>query len=239
MVDYLTRCNNFKKRFHISYEDMMKIMLEYANSGEEKACSYFTNKYRLTNYAFYKIRDFSIICNMVDYNTCLQIRDKASQNKHEGSHSSLKHFDELMKKREAFLEESFSKNEIRDIAYKYADGNSVDTISNVYEVCSGAIKKLLAIGITESIIPSEVVESIRIRLQKEGKNLEVFSRLEKARENKKQEILAPLKEEKMVLEYQILSYKDYFFEDENIPDFEFLENRLNEVKEKISALEAE
>lgn len=237
-MDDLNRVTKFKKKYNIAYEDMAKIMLEYATTGEDIACSYFTNKYNLTNYAFYKIRDFVIICNMVDCNICIRIRDKAAYNKQESSRSSLRHFDKLMEQREKFLDEAFSRQEIQDIGFKYAEGNTVESIASAYEICGGSVKKLLAKGIMKNIIPSPVVGLIKNRLAKEGKDMSVIEKLEKARTSKKKMLLQPLKQESMVLRYQLSSYEDYFFEDENVPSKSYLNDRLEEVEEKISDLEA-
>ena len=222
----------------MSYESILKMMEEYAYSEKEKAYSYFINKYNLPNpYSFYKARDLAIVCHIVDEKTCFRIRDKASSNKQESGSASLRHFDELMERRKRFLELAFSRYEIQDIAYKYADGNTVESISKVYEICKGSVKILLAKGVMENIIPSPVVISIKDRLIREGKDLSVFEKkLEKGRMIKRKEALEPLKQEAKLLKYQILSYEDYFFEDENVPTLDFLKNRLQEVEEKISNL---
>ena len=235
----LERFNSFKKKHRLAYEDVKKIATEYAESEGERACSYFTKKYDLTNHVFYKIRDFAIVCCLIDERTCYLIKDKASSNKQESGSSSLRHFESLMERRKTFLNESFSKEEITDIAYKYADGNSLDSIANVYEICPGAVKKLLAIGTMRNIIPTELINSIEKRLVSYGKKLESFEDFKKIRKNNQKKILEPLKQEKMVLEYQISSYEDYFFEDENVPSIDFLKNRFEEVTKKISELETD
>lgn len=238
MKSELERYNDFKKRHGLAYEDIVKIVTEYANTGEDCARTFFCEKYNITPAVFYKCRDFAVTCHLVDRETCKRLKRKAALNcaSHNDKNSSIGselHFNELLQKRKEFLS-SFSNEEIIDIANKYVDGVNLSVISNTYEMCATSIKLLLKKGIAEVIIPSDLVDQIKKKVNRErGKEgLIAISVMEEDRKERVKEKVKPLKNEASVLDYQIKNYEVYFKGDDTIPDKEFLINRLSEVQKK-------
>ena len=236
----LQKYNSFKKRHGLCYTDIVGIVTEYAYSEYEYAVSYFSEKYNISDSSFYKCRDFAVICHLVDDKTCERLKEKAGANlavysKKNSPTISYRHYSKLAERREAFLS-TFSKEEITDISQKYSEGISLRVISNEYEICEESVKKLLKIGIVNLIIPSDLVYQIKLRVSKEGKNVDAISRMEEKRQKNKLKKVEPLKKESEILIYQIDKYDSYFMGDEVVPDKEFLIKRLEEVKKKYQSI---
>ena len=236
MKTEIQRFNDFKKRHNLSYRDIAEIATEYAETADDRARTYFSEKYYFSESVFYKIRDFAIICHLVDDKTCNKIRDKASRNN--ASHneensaiSSYKHFDDLLLRRKDFLS-SFSNEEITVIAYKYIEGIDLRIISDIFEICEESVKKLIKKGIEEVILSTSNVRDIERKMKKEGKNLKLLNKMEQVREQNRLQKLEPLYMEMKVIRNQISNYDSYFLGDEIIPEKDFLINRLNEVEKK-------
>lgn len=222
--------SRFKIRHNLTTEDIIKIATEYANSSLEYARTYFTSKYNLTRYAFYKIRDYAIICCLVDYNLYKKIRKKStanykSNNDKNSETLSKAHFDELLVQQNEFLNE-FSENEILDIGHKYAEGMNVRNIAQLYEISELAVKRLLKKGIAHIIYDAELVNQIKKIV---GPSLAPI--LEKREVNKN--ILLNCHQHRIAyLEMQI-SYYDMFFRFESEkPSLETLENNLKIARKK-------
>lgn len=221
---------SFKKRHQLSNEDIVKITTEYATSSFELARTHFTNKYNLTRYAFYKARDYAIICCLVDYNLYKKIRKKStanykSNNDKNSETLSKAHFDELLVQQNEFLKE-FSENEILDIGHKYAEGMTVKDISLLYEIGEFAVKRFLKKGIVEIIYDAELVSQIKKIV---GPSL---APILKKREATKNILLNCHQHHIAYLEMQI-SYYDMFFRFESEkPSLESLENELKIARKK-------
>ena len=71
---------SFKARHNLSDADIIKLVTEYANSSFELARTHFTTKYNITEYTFYKARDYAIICCLVNYDLYKKIRKKSASN---------------------------------------------------------------------------------------------------------------------------------------------------------------
>lgn len=155
---------NFKERNALSNSIIVKMVTEYANSESDLACTYFSEKYKISKSAFYKARDYAIICCLVDNHICKRVKNKSANNckrnnPKKSGRKSLTHFEELYTKRQNFLN-SFSDNEIKDIAYKYAKGDSPAFIAVGYDTGEFAIKWLLKKGIAMLIVDAKTTEAI-------------------------------------------------------------------------------
>ncbi len=222
--------SSFKSRHHLSNADIIKIATEYANSSLAHARTHFTNKYNLTRYAFYKARDYAIICCLVDYDLYEKIRKKSSanyksNNDRNSATSSKIHFSELLVQRNQFLSD-FSEKEILEIGHKYAEGITVKNIALEYEISELAVKNLLGKGIVNIIYDADLVCQIK-RIVGPG-----LTPILKKREATKNILLNCHQHHIAYLEMQI-SYYDMFFRFESEkPSLESLENELKIARKK-------
>ena len=220
---------DFKSRHKLSNEKIAQIATEYANSSFDFARSYFCSKHEISEHVFYKIRDFAIIFCLVDNDTAKRIQQKSSANYQSNNDknsaaSSIAHFDELIVKRQEFLD-GFSKNEILDIAHKYVEGASVKNIALCYDTGEYAIKKLLKKGIVELIFDSTTVSQIHAIV---GDSL---NETLKKRETNKQNLLYCLKHQISFLKLQTVCYDLYFRNSQSKPSMECLKEELqNAIK---------
>lgn len=232
----LERYVDFKKRHGLAYEDIVKIVCEYANSDYDHARSFFSEKYEISENTFYKCRDLAVICHLVNRDICKRLREKAGANyavysDNNSASWSYKHFADLIRRRNVFLT-LFTTEEITQICRKYSEGIKFDIISLEYELCVESIKQLLRKAIVDVIVPTSLVDEMKARAEKEGKSISDFKKLEELRHKKKLEILEPYQREIELLHYQIDNYEKYFLNDENVPEKEFLTKRLTEVEKK-------
>lgn len=215
---------DFKSRHKLSNEKIAQIATEYANSSFDFARSYFSSKYEISEYVFYKARDFAIIFCLVDNTTAKRIHEKSSANYRSNNDKnsaadSIAHFNELIAKRQEFLD-GFSKNEILDIAHKYVEGLSAKNIALCYDTGEYAIKKLLKKGIVELIFDSTTVSQIHSIV---GDSLN--KTLERREANKKA-LLHCIKHQIYFLKSQTICYNLYFRNSQNKPDMESLKKEL-------------
>lgn len=213
--------SNFKARHKLTNEDIVNLVTEYANSSLNLARTYFSSKYNLTEYVFYKARDYAIICCLVDYDLHEKIRKKSSanyknHNKQNSSVSSVVHFEELLAKQKQFLSE-FSDNEILDIGRKYAEGIPVKNLAIAYETGEFAIKQLLKKGIINLVYDADLVRQIEKIV---GPSLD--SILSK-RKTKKDALLSCYNHEIELLNFQISFYDLYYRFETDKPSIEYLE----------------
>ncbi len=230
------RLESFMKKHRLAYEDIRKIATEYANSPEDKARTHFTEKYKITDHVFYKVLEFAIVCNIVDDDTRLLIRNKSVSNyklhnEKEKSKKAVDHYADLTRRRKVHFD-LIPQQDILDISYKYADGVKLSVISNAYGYSEETIKRLIAKGIIQVITPSSVVLSIRNRVKNEGRSLESFERLEDKRRHVRIMALKPFENEIKMIQFHLDHYEEYFSGDECAPTKEFLEKRLEVVNKK-------
>jgi len=221
---------SFKARYKLSNEDILKLATEYANSSLELARTHFAHKYNITEYVFYKARDYAIICCLVDSVLFEKIRNKSSTNYKNNNDKnsavlSIAHFDELLTKQKQFLSE-FSENEILDIGIKYSEGVTVKNIAIAYETGEFAIKKLLKKGIVNFIYDTNLVEQIKRIV---GSNLD--SVIIKRKENKKA-LLNCYQHQISSLQFQISYYDLYYRFETSKPTLEHLEEELKIARNK-------
>lgn len=220
---------NFKTRHNLSNEVIAQIATEYADSNFELARSHFSDKYEISEHTFYKARDFAIIFCLVNDEIYKRIREKSSTNYRSNNSKnsavgSLVHFDELLDKRQEFLD-GFSTNEILDIAHKYVEGITAKNIAIAYGTGEYAIKKLLRKGIVELIFDSATVSQIKSIVGNGLNNI-----LQKRNVNKKA-LLDCLQSQISFLNLQIKCYDLYFRNSQNKPSLESLKQNLqNAIK---------
>lgn len=228
---------DFKIRHNLSNEKIAQIATEYANSDFELARSYFSEKYKISEYTFYKARDFAIIFCLVDKEIYKRIRQKSSINyrnnntKNNSTIASIAHFDELIVKQQEFLD-GFSKSEILDIANKYVEGLSLKKIAVAYDTGEYAIKRLLKKGIVDFTFDSNLVKQISTIV---GSSL---NKILQDREAIKKNLLNCLQHQIAFLKLQIKYYDVYSKIFEIKPDLESLNNQLqNAIKMYNKALQ--
>lgn len=217
----------FKIRHNLSNEHIAQIAIEYANSDLELARTHFSEKYGISEYVFYKARDYAIIFCLVDNNTYQKIRAKSStnyrsNNAKNSAASSIAHFDELLAQRNQFLND-FTQKEIIEIGRKYVDGVTLKNIAMVYETGEFAIKKLLNKGIISLIFDSYIVDQIKLIV---GESLNTAL---KKREANKKALINCLEHQILFLKSQISCYNLYFRNIEIKPDLKCLETELENV----------
>lgn len=218
---------DFKKRNSLSNDIITKMITEYANSELDLARTYFSKKYNISKSVFYKARDYAVICCIVGKNTCKKIKKKtvANYTRHNPkstSNGALAHFSVLCVKRQEFLN-TFSDSEIRDIAYKYAEGMSVKNIAFTYDIGEFGVKLLLRKGIISLIVNKETTDSIHHRV---GSKLD---KILQSREKNKQIILDCIKKEIECLNFKIENYQLYYRNVEEKPSKEMLQKELKDA----------
>ena len=124
---------DFKLKHSLTNRDITKIAREYANSDYDLARSFYMEKYRISQSVFYKIRDYAVIFCLIDEESCKRLKNKTLWNYERNNPNGTitgpeNHLSELYEKRKEFLD-SFSENDIKDIAYKYAEGVSTENIA--------------------------------------------------------------------------------------------------------------
>lgn len=215
---------DFKKRNSLSNVVIIKMAKEYANSDAECSMAYFADRYNISKSAFHKARDYAIICCLLDETTYDKIKKKSSgnykaNNPKKKAAGSIKHFDYLKSQRKAFLE-TFTEQEIKDIASKYVNGLSIEKIAVAYDTGEYAIKLLLYRGIVNLVLDKETVEVISKKL---GDKLTEM--LAKRNENKKK-LLACIENEITVINFQIKNYSLYYSGIKNKPTSKTLQDRI-------------
>jgi len=222
---------DFKTRHGLSNEKIAQIATEYANSNLELACSYFSDKYDISEHTFYKVRDYAIIFCLVDKETYKQIKQKSSTNQKnninntkKNAASSIAYFDELLVKQQEFLD-GFSNNEILDIAHKYVEGISKKNIAIAYDTGEYAIQLLLKKGVVKLILDSKIVNQLSTIV---GDSLD---KTLKQRESNKKVLLNCMQTKISFLKSQISCYDLYFRNSESKPSLESLiEELANAIK---------
>lgn len=159
---------DFKARHNLTDGKIKQIMCDYALSDDQFARTFFTSKYNISEYVFYKMRDYTIIFMLVSPSTCKLIRSKAFRNQagHTPSgncNTSFAYYQKLISKRREYLE-SFSDSEISEIALEYSTGNSLYEIASKHNVSSPEIvKKLISIALVKRLVDEETYREIKFR----------------------------------------------------------------------------
>ncbi len=227
----IKKFTDFKARNLLSNDIIAKMVTEYANSELDLARTHFSEKYNISAKSFYKARDFAVICCLIDSDTCERVKEKAAtncsrNNPEKSGRRSLEHFEKLYAERREFLN-SFSDAEIRDIAYKYAEGIATKTIAMNYDTGAFAIKKLLKKGIALLIVDTQTTKIISNML---GSKLDNILQI---RERNKQILLNCVEKEIEALKLQIECYDLYSIVTTEKPTMEELKKNLsNAIKRK-------
>ena len=222
--------SDFKARHSLSNEDITKMVTEYANSELDFASSYFSEKYNISKNIFYKARDYAVICCLIDEDICKKVKRKTienykTNNPKQTTNGPVMHFSELRVQRQEFLN-TFSDNDIRDIAYKYAEGISLKNISFIYDIGEYGIKLLLRKGIIMLIVDKRTTEVISTML---GNKL---NKILQIRERNKQKILDCIEKEIEFLDLQIENYDLYFRTVKEKPEKDVLKQRVKYLIER-------
>lgn len=222
--------SDFKKRHCLSNSDIEKMIVEYANTEFDLASSYFSEKYNITPNVFYKARDYAVICCLVDEDICKKIKRKTIENYKKNNpkqttNGPVVHFSDLRVKRQEFLN-TFSDNDIRDIAYKYEEGISLKNIGITYDIGEYGIKLLLRKGIVMLIVDKKTTEAISIKLGNKMDNIL------QNREKNKQKIVECLEKEIEALNLKIENYDLYYRNSEERPRKESLYKEVVELARK-------
>lgn len=223
----IDKFKNFKKRNSLSNSIIVKMVTEYANSEPDLACTHFSEKYEISKSTFYRARDYAIICCLVDNHIYKKVKNKSvnnckRNNPKKSGRKSLMYFEELYTERQEFLK-SFSDNEIKDIAYKYAEGVPPEIIAIGYDTGEFAIKWLLKKGIALLIVDAKTTETISKML---GSKLNEILQI---RERNKNYLLACNEKEIDFLKMQIDCYDLYIRIIKESANLEDLEKNLSDA----------
>lgn len=227
---FVEKFADFKIRHSLSNADIEKMIIEYADSELDLASSYFSEKYNISKGVFYKARDFAVVCCLINEDTCKKLKRKTIENYKRNNpkgttNGPVVHFSELRVQRQEFLN-TFSDNEIKDIAYKYEEGVSLKNIALAYDIGEYGIKLLLRKGIIMLIVDKKTTEAISVKLGSKMDNI-----LQK-RERNKQKILECLEKEIEVLNLKIENYDLYFRNSKEKPKKESLYKEVAELTRK-------
>ena len=221
---------DFKARHFLSNEDITKMITEYAESGMDFASAYFAEKYNISKNVFYKARDYAVICCLIDEDVCKKVKRKTienykTNNPNQTANGPVMHFSELRIQRQEFLN-TFSDNDIKDIAYKYSDGVSLKNISLVYDIGEYGIKLLLRKGIIMLIVDERTIEIISDML---GNRL---NKILQIRKENKMKIINCIEKEIELLDLQIENYDLYFRTLKEKPEKDALQKRMEYLIER-------
>lgn len=163
----LQKFQDFKLKHNLTDAQIIKIMLEYASTMDEYSASFFASKYHISEYVFYKIRDFTIIFMLVTPFNCKNIRNKAfrnqgSKNSTNNYTSSRNHYKQLLLRRKEYLK-SFTDEQISLIAIEYSNGITIYDISKKYNISIYTTQKLLAIALAKHLVCDKVYSNILYR----------------------------------------------------------------------------
>ena len=120
---------------------------------------------------------------------------------------------------------TFSDNEIKDIAYKYAEGVSTKNIAFAYDIGEYGVKLLLKKGIVLLIVDEDTTKAISLRL---GSSLDNILAM---RQRNKQKILDCVKKEIEALNAKIEIY-DLYYRNISGPSKEELQEKLKRLMKK-------
>ena len=198
---------DFKNRYGLTNAKIAEIANEYADTCLDLARTHFTEKYEISEYVFYKARDYAIVFCLVDNKTYKKIKEKSSTNYRNSNDknsaaASIAHFDELLSQRNEFLND-FSEKEILDIGQKYIDGVSKKNIALAYGTGEYGISNLLKKGIVNLIFDSNTVKQIHIIV---GHSLD---NILQQRESNKKVLLKCIENKITFLKSQIACYNLY------------------------------
>lgn len=220
---------DFKVKHSLTNRDVAKIAKEYANSDYDLASTHFSEKYNVSKSVFYKIRDYAVIFCLIDEDCCKRLKKKTLANYERNNPNGTitgpeNHFSELYEKRQEFLD-SFSENDIKDIAYKYAEGVSTENIAFLYDTGKYAIKVLLKKGIVLLIVDDITTQTIANRLGDSMKSI-----LDMRKKNKANIVIC-LEKEIEVIDFKLTNYDLYFrnHNSEQKPTKEELQKQLKEL----------
>lgn len=221
---------DFKKRHSLSNQDITKMITEYADSDLDFAKSYFSEKYNISKSVFYKARDYAVIFCLIDEETCKKLKRKTvanykRNNPKQTTKGPVLHFADLCVKRQQFLN-TFSDNEIKDIAYKYEEGISTRNIAFLYDIGEYGVKMLLKKGIVLLIVDDITTEAISKKL---GSKLDSILSM---RQKNKEKVLDCIRKEIELLNLQIENYDLYYRKEKEKPSKEMLLSRLAELTKK-------
>lgn len=163
----LQKFQDFKIKHNLTDTQIVKIMVEYASTVDEYSASFFATKYHISEYVFYKMRDFTIIFMLVTPFNCKNIRDKAFRNQSAKNPAcnhtaSSNYYKQLILRRKEYLQ-SFTDEQITLIAIDYSKGFSLSDIARKYKISSYAVQKLLAIALAKHLVCNEVYTKILVR----------------------------------------------------------------------------
>lgn len=165
--NYAKGFKSFKSRHKLTDKQIEKIMTEYANTVDEQSASFFANKYGISEYEFYRIKDYTIVFMLVDATVCSRIRDKTFRNQSSKTSSgnfttSYNHYRDLLALRKEYLK-TFSNEEIIKIAKEYANSSALYDIAKEHKISIYTVQKLLAISLANHLVTNEIYQLMKFR----------------------------------------------------------------------------
>lgn len=215
---------DFKQKHGLTTSMVKKMAIEYADSNESCSMEYWADRYGVSRDVFNRARDFAISCCLVDTGTTQRIKAKSTSNYKKNNPKnkatmSNNHFEDLVRMQKDFLD-TYSVNDIRDIACKYVEGISIDKIAIVYDTGESGIKRLLRRGVECLIIDQKTIGELQKLLGDR-----IATMLERRAKNKSL-IIQNINDEIGVLSFKIRNYTVYFSGVDSKPTLEELNKAL-------------
>jgi len=167
----------------------------YARSVIEYTQSKVARDNKLTITGLRDLMDYAIVTAVVTRETANLILAKAMENqrrkRQDAGASSLEHYQKLIKEREDYLAQFFSRVEVKKITEHIANAPSmsISYFTKAYKIESDRLTKLLLKrAIVEGIVSDEVMKEIirrSLRNNKTEATIQYFENLRKAREEYK------------------------------------------------------
>ena len=165
---------------------------EYAYSTGEFARSYFSSYYNISESCFYKILEYSIITNLVDYDVVFRIEKKALENsKAKCSDSGAKtraKFAKMRDQRIKYKSGEFQNKEIKIIAKDFANNPQLTKkdFAKCLKIEVQILEQVLYKACVEKIVNDDIFQKIQKRsVENASEKEKVIAFFSKLREKRK------------------------------------------------------
>lgn len=180
-----------------------KVVESYAKSSGEFSQTYYCDHYNISKSCFGRMRDYAVITELVSEDIAWKATQKGISNQQahssEAGRIAMQHYYDLLRKRVEYIIYSFSAEEIKEIAERFANESSLSKaeLATKTDTSIKVIDNLLKRAIIENIISDEIFEKIKERSIKNSatpsNTKEFFERLRSIRINNQNSNKATLK----------------------------------------------
>lgn len=146
-----------------------QIAIEYAKSENHFSYSYFVKNYNITKSCFYRILEEAIVTNLISEDDVRKMEIKAISNQKNyaanAGESTLRHYALLRSKRNNYILESYSNEQIKSLAEDFAANSKISKLefAEKYDISIVVLDKMLKKAFIENIIDDQTCKEIEKR----------------------------------------------------------------------------